>query len=67
MVVQGIKDRSKVREHMVMRKQGDRDESETREGEQGETQRWVFVGKRRSGEDPGKIHRSYGGSGFLCS
>ena len=55
MVVQGIKDRSKIRKHKVTEKRGCRDEGETREvreGKQGETQRRVSV--RRRG-DPGEI------------
>ena len=55
MVVQGIKDRSKIRENEVIRKQGCGDEGETREarkGKQGKTRRWVSVGQRG---DPGEI------------
>ena len=52
MVVQGIKDRSEIREHMVTRKQGDGEESETREREQRKTRRWVSVEERG---DLGKI------------
>ena len=48
----GIKDRSKIREGMVTRKQGYGDEGETRKGELGRIQRWVSVGGR---EDLGKI------------
>ena len=44
MVIQGIKDRGKIREHMVMRKQGCGDEGETEEGNLGRTRRWVSVG-----------------------
>ena len=47
MVIQGIKDRSLIREGEVIRKQGCRDEGETREareGKQGKTWRWVSVG-----------------------
>ena len=62
MVILGIKDRSKIRECMVTKKQGCREEGETgevREGKQGKTQRWVSVGVgRRSREDPREIHRS---------
>ena len=36
MVVQGIKDRSKIREDEVIRKQGCGDEGETREAKEGE-------------------------------
>ena len=52
MVIQGIKDRSKIREGKVIRKQGYRDEGETRKGNQGKTQRQVSVGQR---EDLGEI------------
>ena len=52
MVIQGIKDRSKIRGHMVTRKQGCGDEGETKEGNLGRTQRWVSVGQRG---DPGEI------------
>ena len=46
---------------MVTRKQGCRDESETREEELGEDPEMGVHGrKRRSGEDPGEIHRSVG-------
>ena len=47
MVVQGIKDRSKIRKHKVTEKQGCGDEGETgeaRKGNQGRTWRWVSVG-----------------------
>ena len=47
MVVQGIKDRSKIWKHKVTEKQGCGDEGETREareGNQGRTWRWVSVG-----------------------
>ena len=57
MVVQGIKDRSKIRKSMVTEKQGCGDEGETREareGKQGKTRRWVSVGQRR---DLGEILR----------
>ena len=61
MVVQGIKDRSEIREDKVTRKQGYRDEGETREMKPGEDPGVGVHGwKRRSGEDPGKIHRSMG-------
>ena len=73
MVVQGIKDRSKIRNHMVTEKQGNRDESETRgtrEGNQGKTKEdpemGVYGKKGRSREDPGKIHRSRGFSVQEC-
>ena len=55
MVIQGIKDRSKIRNHRVTKKQGCGDEGETREAREGKrrkTRRWVFV--RRRG-DPGEI------------
>ena len=55
MVVQGIKDRSKIRKHKVTVKQGCGEEGETREareGKQGEIRRWVSMGQR---EDQGKI------------
>ena len=64
MEIQGIKDRRRIRSHMVTRKQGCREEGETREareGKQGKTQRWVSMGVGgRSREDPGEIHRSQG-------
>ena len=63
-VILGIKDRSKIRECMVTKKQGCGEEGETgeaREGKQGKTQRWVSMGVGgRSREDPGEIHRSMG-------
>ena len=46
MVIQGIRDRSVIREDRVIRKQGCGDEGETREageGKQGKTRGWVFV------------------------
>ena len=56
MVIQGIKDRSEIREGKVIRKQGRGDEGETREArerKQGKTRRWVSVGVGgRSREDP---------------
>ena len=55
MVIQGIKDRSEIRESEVIRKQGRGDEGETREakeGKQGKARRWVSMGKRG---DLGKI------------
>ena len=55
MVIQGIKDRSKIREGEVIKKQGCGDEGETREareGKQGKTRRWVSMGRRG---DPGEI------------
>ena len=69
MVIQGIKDRSKIREHMVTRKQGCKDEGETREEELGEDPEVGVCGrKRRSGrsrEDPidlwGSVFRSVRG------
>ena len=65
MVIQGIKDRSKIRESEVIRKQGCRDEGETREakeGKQGKARRWVSVGRRG---DPGEIQgRSIDLKGF---
>ena len=58
-------DRSEIREHMVIWKQGCGDESETREGKLGEDPGMGVHGrKRRSGDDPGKIHRS---AGIQCS
>ena len=63
MVIQGTKDRSKIREHMVARKQGRGDESEVREENLGRTRRWVFMGRRG---DLGKIHRSRGFSVQEC-
>ena len=59
-MIQGIKDRSKIKGHMVTKKQECGEEGETkeaREGKQGKTRRWVSVGRRG---DPGKIHRSRG-------
>ena len=47
MVVQGIKDRSKIRRHKVTKKQGSGDEGEireAREGKQGKTWRRVSKG-----------------------
>ena len=52
MVLQRIKDGSKIRGCMVTRKLGNGDESETREGKQGKTQRWVSI---RGWGDLGKI------------
>ena len=51
-VIQGIKDRSKIRDHLVTRKQGYGDEGETKEGSLRRTRRWVSVGWRG---DPGEI------------
>ena len=54
-MIQGIKDRSEIRESEVVRKQGCEDEGETREvkeGKQGKARRWVSVGRRG---DPGEI------------
>ena len=65
MITQGIKDRSKIREHMVIKKQGHRDESEAREEEPGEDPEMGVHRKSGDlGEDPGKIHRS---KGVRCS
>ena len=47
MVIQGIKDRSKIRKREVIEKQGCREEDETREtreGKLGKTRRRVSVG-----------------------
>ena len=55
MVVQGIKDRSRIRKHKVTKKQGCGEEGEigeAREEKQGKTRGWVSMGRR---EDPGKI------------
>ena len=55
MVVQGIKDGSKMRNRKVIEKQGGRDESETREArekKQRKTRRQVSMGRRG---DPGEI------------
>ena len=55
MVLQGIKDRSEIREDEVTKKQGCGDEGETkeaREGNQGRARRWASVGRRG---DPGEI------------
>ena len=52
MVVQGIKDRSEIRECMVTRKQGYGDEGETRKEDLGRIRRWVSMGGRG---DLGKI------------
>ena len=61
MEIQRVKDRSEIRECMVTKKQGARDEYETGEEKQGSSRRWVSVGVReRSREDPGEIHRSMG-------
>ena len=57
MVVQGIKDRSRIREHMVIRKQGCRDKGESREGRLGKDPEMGVCGKKRRS---GKIHRSVG-------
>ena len=73
MVIQGIKDRSEIREDEVIRKQGYGDEGETREareGEQGRTLRWVSIGRRgvpgeiqgRSIDLRGSMFRGVGGS-----
>ena len=44
---------------MVIRKQGCRDEGETREGKlEKDPENGVCERKGRSGEDPGEIHRS---------
>ena len=54
-----VKDRSKIREGMVTGKQGYGDEGETRKGKLGEDPEMGVCGRKgRSGEDPGKIHRS---------
>ena len=66
MVVQGIEDRSKRREHMVTRKQGCGDEGETREGpEMGVCGRQGRSGKiqGRSIDLWGSVFRSVGGEG----
>ena len=52
MVVQGIKDRSKIRKRKVIEKQGGGDECDARGGNLGRTWGWAFVGV---GEDLGKI------------
>ena len=44
MVIQGIKDRSEIRECIVTRKQECGDEGETKEGNLGRTWRWVSMG-----------------------
>ena len=73
MVIQGIKDRSKVRGRKVTEKQGCGDEGEIREvrkGKQGKTWRWVSVGRQgdpgeiqgRSIDLGGSVFRSVGGS-----
>ena len=50
-VIQGIKDRSRIREHIVTRKQGCGDEGESREGKLGEDSEMGDHGKkRRSGK-----------------
>ena len=55
----GVKDRSKVREGMVTGKQGYGDEGETKKGKlEEDLEMGVHGRKGRSGEDPGKIHRS---------
>ena len=54
-VIQGIKDRSRIREHMVTRKQGCGDEGESREGKLGEDPEMGDHGKkRRSGKIQGR-------------
>ena len=61
MVIQGIKDRSKIREGEVMRKQGCGDEGEIGKRESKKDPETGVCGTTgRSGEDPGKIHRSRG-------
>ena len=63
MVVQGIKDRSKIRDCMVTREEGDRDECETRADKRGteeDLEMGVHGEKGRSRGDPGKIHTSVG-------
>ena len=60
MVIQGIKDRSKIWNRRVTEKQECGDEGkigEAREGKRGMTRRQVFVRQRG---DPGNIHRSKG-------
>ena len=55
MVIQGINDRSKIRNRRVTEKQGCGDEGETREareGKQGKTRGWVSMGRWG---DPGEI------------
>ena len=55
MVVQGIKDRSEIREHKVTRRQGYGDEGETRKGKLGEDPEMGVHGKkRRSGKIQGR-------------
>ena len=50
-VIQGIKDRSRIRKHIVTRKQGCGDEDESREGKLGEDSEMGDHGKkRRSGK-----------------
>ena len=61
-MIQGIKDRSEIREGEVIRKQGCRDEGETRK----DPETGVSGMKGRSGEDPGKIHGSRGFSVQEC-
>ena len=59
MVIQGIKDRSKIRCLEVTEKQGCGDEGETR-GARKDPGMGVRETKGRSRGDPGKIHRSKG-------
>ena len=55
MVIQGIKDRSRIREHIVTRKQGCGDEGESRVGKLGEDSEMGDHGKkRRSGKIQGR-------------
>ena len=44
MVVQGIKDRSKMRNHKVIEKQGGGDECDAGEGNLGRIWGWMFMG-----------------------
>ena len=64
MMVQGIKDRSKIRGCKVIGKQGCGDVGEAKEAREGEAGKDPEMGVRetkgRSRGDPGKIHRSKG-------
>ena len=69
MVIQGIKDRSKIRQYKVTERQGSGDEGEAKVKGR-ETRKDLETGVRetkgRSREDPGKIHRSKGFSVQGC-
>ena len=63
MVIQGIKDRSKIRRYKVTERQGSGDEGEAKvkgRKTRKDPEMGVRETKGRSREDPGKIHRSKG-------